>query len=230
MATQTLELWVTDDVRQPKTASGDVMIVPPDWDLLPPGDAALTRRVKAAGPAWVIKRKRGRRAFSQGVWAPKATIDRLRGELESERADPRYSKKLEAGRQRRAAEHEVYVVSFVDAVARFLDFAPKHKALERELAEAIARHATPVGSGTVARTQRIPIERRAEAATIAWLRHHTTGYDDMTIPRVKGMRREVRRMLAQRSRQLLERYRRGDAVTTTCPLRTGLRRATEQAS
>lgn len=50
-------------------------------------------------------------------------------------------------------------------------------------------HATPVGSGTVARTSRIPIERRAEAAVIAWLRHQTTAYDDMKIPRVKGRRR-----------------------------------------
>eukprot|EP01035_Chromulina_nebulosa_P056444 gene56444-77358_t len=59
-----------------------------------------------------------------------------------------------------------------------------------------AAHATPVGSGTVARTKRIPIEQRAEAATIAWMRHQTTGYDSMTIPREKGLRREVRRMLA----------------------------------
>lgn len=36
----------------------------------------------------------------------------------------------------------------------------------------------------------------------------TTGYDDMVIPRVKGKRREVRQMLAQRSKELLARYRR----------------------
>ena len=39
-----------------------------------------------------------------------------------------------------------------------------------------------------------------------------TGYDGMAIPRVKGKRREARRMLAQRSKELLERYRRGEAV------------------
>jgi hypothetical protein len=63
----------------------------------------------------------------------------------------------------------------------------------------------------VARTTRIPIERRAEAATIAWMRHQTTGYDSMKIPRVKGKRREVRRMLAERSRELLQAYRRGES-------------------
>ena len=86
------------------------------------------------------------------------------------------------------------------------------------MAKAIAAHAVPVGSGTVARTKRIPIERRAEAAVIAWMRHQTTAYDDMTIPREKGARREVRRMLATRSRKLLDRYRNGIPFSGRCPL------------
>ena len=70
----------------------------------------------------------------------------------------------------------------------------------------------------MARTKRIPVERRAEAAVIAWMRHQTTGYDGMVIPRVKGKRREVRRTLARRSQELLARYRRGEAVEEGCPL------------
>jgi hypothetical protein len=54
------------------------------------------------------------------------------------------------------------------------------------------------------------------------MRHQTTGYDGMVIPRVKGKRREVRRMLAHRSNQLLERYRRGDPVGDECPLKRAL--------
>jgi hypothetical protein len=73
--------------------------------------------------------------------------------------------------------------------------------------------------GTVARTKRIPVERRDEAAVIAWMRHQTTGYDGMVIPRVKGKRREVRRMLARRSQELLKRYRRGDDGGGECPLK-----------
>jgi hypothetical protein len=76
----------------------------------------------------------------------------------------------------------------------------------------------PVGSGTVARTKRISVEQRAEAAVIAWMRHRTTGYEGVTIPRVKAKRREVQRMLARRSQELLERYRRGEPVPETCPL------------
>jgi hypothetical protein len=87
----------------------------------------------------------------------------------------------------------------------------------------VTDHATPVGSGTVARTKRIRVERRAEAAVIAWLRHQTTGYDGMVIPRVKGKRREVRRLLARRSQELLGRYRRGEPASEGCPLRKALK-------
>ena len=206
-----------------RTESGEVLQAPAGWALLPPGDPGLTGRVKKAGPSWTVQEKRGRKLFSRGVWAPAATIERIRAELAVERSDPAYARKLEAGRKKRAADQAQYEEDFEQAVARFLAFAPSHAALEARLAKAIAAHATPVGSGTVARTQRIPIERRAEAATIAWLRHATTAYDSMSIPRVKGMRREVRRMLADRSRQLLARYRHGEAIDpTTCPLRRGL--------
>src|SRR5262249_53239533 len=104
----------------------------------------------------------------------------------------------------------------------FLAFHHSHTDLARRLARAVADHATPVGSGTVARTKRIPIEQRAEAAVIAWMQHQTTGYDGMVIPRVKGKRREVRRMLARRSQELLDRYRREGAVPEGCPLQKAL--------
>jgi hypothetical protein len=95
--------------------------------------------------------------------------------------------------------------------------------LAERLARAITDHATPVGSGTVARTKRIPVEHRAEAAVIAWMRHQTTGYDGMVVPRVKGQRRgEVRRMLASRSQELLERYRRAESIPETRLLKKAL--------
>jgi hypothetical protein len=74
----------------------------------------------------------------------------------------------------------------------------------------------------VARTKRIPVAQRAEAAVIAWMRHQTTAYESMKIERVKGKRREVRRMLAERSREVLERYRRGEPAADACPLRQAL--------
>lgn len=205
-----------------QTAGGQVRSVPDGWMLLPPGDAALTRRVKAAGDHWVIQEKKGRKIFSRGVWASAETIHRIRAELEAERSTESYSKRRTADAKRREKAQCEYVEDFFGAVLGFLDFHPDHTGLADAMARAVTDHATPVGSGTVARTKRIPVEQRAEAAVIAWMRHQTTGYDGMVIPRVKGKRREVRRMLAQRSKELLVRYRRGELVAAECPLQKAL--------
>jgi hypothetical protein len=190
------------------TERGQVLTVPDGWALLAPGDAGLTRRVKAGGPTWTAQERVGRRTFSRGVWAPEERIARARAEIATERADPAYARRLAADRDRRADKQEAYVEDFRGAVLAFLAFDPAHAALEAMLADAVTRHATPVGSGTVARTARIPVEERAEAAVIAWMRHQTTGYDDMRIERVAGRRREVRRELAQLSRAVLDVHRR----------------------
>ncbi|MFO7567218.1 MAG: DUF2293 domain-containing protein [Enhygromyxa sp.] len=223
MPTRTRDVAPGPDPRRVRTNDGQLLEVPAGWELLAPGDAGLTRRVKAAGPSWTVKEKRGRKLFSRGVWAPREHIEAARAQLELERAKPEYTRKLEAGRARRAKQEAEYAEDFEAAIRAFLGFAPRHAALGKRLAAAIAAHAVPVGSGTVARTKRIPIERRAEAATIAWLRHHTTTYDSMQIPRVKGMRREVRRLLAAKSRDLLDGYRRGRVIEAgRCPLERGL--------
>jgi hypothetical protein len=156
------------------------------------------------------------------VWAPAATIDRIRAELETERSTEGYARRKEATFRRRDEQQGRYVEEFNREVLLFLAFHPRHADLARRLARSVTEHATPVGSGTVARTQRIPIEERAEAAVIAWMRHRTTGYDGMVIPRVKGKRREVRRILARRSQELLQRNRRGEPVGEECPLRRAL--------
>lgn len=202
-----------------KKPDGSVATLPADWGILEPGDATLTRRVKAAGPSWTVQSKKGRKVFSHGVWAPQANIDAERAKLEIERAKPAYTKRLEGDRARRAKKQEAYVEDFYQAVLDFLAFHTRYDDLGQLMAKAISEHATPVGSGTVARTERIPIEERAQSATIAWMRHQTTAYDRMSIPRVKGMRRQVRRQLAQRSRELLTAYRSGaDRDPLSCPL------------
>lgn len=205
-----------------RSANGQVLTVPDGWVLLPPGDAALTRRVKAAGDHWIVQEKKGRKVFSRGVWAPAETIGRIRAELEAERSTEGYARRKAADAKRRESVQAEYVEDFLGAVVAFLDFHPAHAEVAQRLARAVTDHATPVGSGTVARTKRIPVEQRAEAAVIAWMRHQTTGYDGMVIPRVKGKRREVRRMLARRSHDLLEGYRRGRPIAVNCPLQKAL--------
>ena len=205
-----------------RSANGQILTAPEGWILLPPGDAALTRRVKAVGDHWVVQEKKGRKIFSRVVWAPAAAIDMIRAELEAERSTEVYAKRKDADARRRDKAQAEYVEDFYGAVVAFLAFHPAHADLAAQLAHAVADHATPVGSGTVARTKRIPVEQRAEAAVIAWLRHQTTAYDSMKIPRVKGKRREVRHMLAQRSKELLRWYRQGGAVGEECPLKRAL--------
>jgi hypothetical protein len=179
----------------------------------------LTRRVKQDGDHRLVQERKGRKVFPRGVWAPADTIDRIRSELEAERSTEGYAKKKDADARRRDKVQAEYVEDFLGAVVSFLAFHPNYATLAERLARAVTDHATPVGSRTVARTRRIPIERRAEAAVIAWMRHQTTGYDGMVIPRIKGRRREVRRMLAARSKELLARYRRGEPVPEGWPLR-----------
>jgi hypothetical protein len=211
------------DDRSVRTAAGEVLRVPADWVLVPPGDAGLTRRIKAAGPTWTVQEKVGRRMFSRGVWTRGSVVEAIKQDLAAERATPEYAKKREADARRREREQADYIEDFYSAVLRYLAFHSRYAALAERLARAVTDHATPVGSGTVARTERIPVEERAEAAVIAWMRHQTTAYDQMTIARVKGKRREVRRMLAARSKALLEAYRAGRAVDPpACPLQRAL--------
>lgn len=205
-----------------RSTDGQVLMTPDGWALLPPGDAARTRRVKSAGDHWVVQEKKGRKVFSRGVWASAATIAKIRAELEAERSTESYAKRKKADARRRVKAQAEYVEDFYGAVLTFLAFHPAHSNLAQRLARAVADHATPIGTGTVARTKRIPIEQRAEAAVIAWMRHQTTAYDSMKIARIKGKRREVRRMLAQRSQELLSRYRKDEPLEEECPLKKAL--------
>lgn len=216
---ESLTLAPTPDPRRFRAPDGSLLSPPEGWACLPPGDAGLTRRVKLAGPSWVVVEKRGRKVFSQGLWAPAANIEAARAGLAAERSTDAYAKKREGDAARRERAQAEYVREFAGELLGFLRFAPRWRALAVELATKVTEHATPVGSGTVARTERIPVAQRAEAAVIAWMRHQTTAYDRMAIPRVKGKRREVRGELAEISRAILDLHRVDRAhAAPACPL------------
>jgi hypothetical protein len=219
---ESLTLAPTSSPGHFRHPSGGIVPPPEGWECLPPGDAGLTRRVKALGPSWTVVEKKGRKTFSHGVWAPAANIAQARREVADQRASPAYARRRAADAGRREHAQSEYAEDFRAAVAAFLAFSPDHADVQRQLADAVADHATPVGSGTVARTKRIPIHQRAEAAVIAWLRHRTTAYDSLAIARVKGERRRVRRQLAEVSRRLLDAHRRGPHDPTSCPLCSAL--------
>ena len=98
-----------------------------------------------------------RKTFSLGLWAPRATIEAIRAELAAERDDPRYARKREADTRRREHQQAGYVAEFHGAVLDYLAFHARYAELAERLAAAVTEHATPVGSGTVARTTRIPV-------------------------------------------------------------------------
>lgn len=197
---------------------GEVLVPPSDWAFLAAGDGPLTRNVKKRGVCWQVQVKKGRRTISKGIWVREEHIVNAKAELEAKRATPEYARKKAVDQKRREKKHQEYVVDFYQETMRFLNFHQDHHLLAEKLAKAVTEHATPVGSGTVARTERIPINERVQAAVIAWMRHNTTAYDRMQIARIKGRRREVRRMLAERSKELLKKYRTGQPNDLECPL------------
>jgi hypothetical protein len=219
MAPESLVLAPTADPRVFVSPDGKRLTPPDDWACLPPGDAGLTRRVKQTGPSWAVLEKKGRKVFSKGLWAPRENIEAARQTLDADRSTESYAKKRVADVARRERTQTEYVATFEREVEEFLRFVGEWRELAKVMAKLVAAHATPVGSGTVARTKRISVAERAEAAVIAWMRHQTTAYDRLHIPRVAGKRREVRRELAQVSRAVLDLHRReAQHEIKDCPL------------
>ena len=203
---------------------GNIVHPPLGWAFLEAGDAGITRKVTAGGNYWKVQFKKGRRTISKGIWAPASCIKNAKELVESTRSSEAYKKKMASAKALREKKQTIYESEFLEAVQSFLSFDSSYKSVEKEMAKQITDHAVPVGSGTVARTTLIPLPKRAEKAVIAWMRHRTTAYDSMTIAHQKGLRREIRRELAEKSRQLLQSYRKGYVVPPDCPLMTALKR------
>lgn len=200
---------------------------PADWSFLPAGDAAVTRKVTAMGPCWRVQVKKGRRIISKGIWAPATHIAAAQQAVKSMRSAPDYERKKASAAKSRTKKQNAYQADFQQEVRRYLKFHQKYQSLEETMAQLVTEHAIPIGSGTVARTSQIPVNERAAKAVIAWMRHHTTPYDQLKIPRIKGERRRVRRKLAEKSVNLLNNYRKGQTTPADCPLKLAVDRLTK---
>jgi len=197
---------------------GKIVSPPENWEFLPAGDAGVTRKVTSKGQYWRIQMKKGRRTISKGIWAPAETIQQAQQEVAATRQTEEYKKKQHSALIRRDQKQQEYESTFCMAVRQFLNFHDVHKTTEQKIASAVTAHAIPIGSGTVARTSMIPLEERAARAVIAWMRHNTTAYDHLKIKRIKGERRKTRRMLAEHSMTVLDKYRTDKPVDENCPL------------
>ena len=180
-----------------RAADGSVLTAPEGWILLPPGDAALTRRVKAAGDHWIVAEKKGRKVFSRGIWAPAATIERIRAELEVERSTEGFAKKKEADARRRDKAQAEYVEDFFGAVVPVPGLSSELRRSRPADGEGghRSRHAGWKWHGSPDETHPGRAASRSrryclDAPPDDWVRRHGD-------PQDQGKRREVRRMLAR---------------------------------
>lgn len=153
--------------------------IPEDWELLPTGDAFVTRTVKAAGLYWLAWKPRTRQRPHRrlmGLWAPRLTIEEARvAAVATEATRARQRKQGEAYRQR---QEESYQAELRAAILVFLDFREAHQDLADKIADEASARAAVVGSGRVGRTKKIDIEERAALAAKAYIRHRFTSYED----------------------------------------------------
>ena len=225
MPTETRSFLITKSDDRLKDKMGQVFSVPTGWENLPAGDASVTRKVKSLGPTWTVQEKKGRKAFSHGVWAPKEQIEEAIALVEAQRADPKHQKKLAQVKVRREEKETVFGEDFQQAIIQFLNFNQKYNFLVEQLSTLVKEHAVPVGSGTVARSSSVTLEDKAALAVMAWMRHQTSAYDSTSVARVKGARRELRRLIARQSERILAKYRNGNGVDfEVCPLYKALHR------
>ncbi len=223
MPSETRSFLITKSDHRLKDNVGNIYTVPANWQNLPAGDASVTRKLKSLGPTWTVQEKKGRKTFSHGVWAAKENIEKAKALVQAQRADPKHQKSLVQAKVRREKKEVVFGDDFQQAIIRFLNFDQKYQTLVEQLSILVKEHAITVGSGTVARSSSVTLEDKAALAVMAWMRHQTSNYDSMSVPRVKGARRELRREIANRSERILAKYRNGDDVDLkTCSLYNAL--------
>lgn len=177
LTTQQLDVYMTRE--GPWNPDHGEVEIPDDWELLPSGDAFVTRRVKAAGTFWVAWRPRGRNRPHRrrlGLWAPNETIEAAKAEAAATVEER--SKRSEQSARSRVQQEDAYRDELEDTIRRFLAFAPEHVELADEIAREAATRAAEVGSGRVGRTRMLSVDERASLAARALIRHRHTSYDD----------------------------------------------------
>ena len=178
--------------------------------------------MKAAGDHWVVQEKEGRKVFSRGVWAPAATIERIRAELEAERSTEGFAKKKEADARRREKAQAEYVEDFLGAVVAFLAFHPKPRRSRRPAGPCRhrSRHAGRQRHGR-------PDEAHPGRAAGRGRRHRLDAPPDDRLrrhgdPTGQGQAAGGPADAGPAIQELLERYRRGEPVGEECPLKRAL--------
>lgn len=145
------------------------------YTLLPPGDAAMTRRSKKYSSlcgvllAWNHRRKRYER---RGQYVEAIAIIKAREECEADKATRTIKNKKAA--TKREEQDKAYISAFGDAIRKRYPNCPKNREI------AIAIHACEKHSGRVGRTARAKTfdPSMIDRAVEAHIRHEETNYDN----------------------------------------------------
>ena len=159
--------------------SGPVCLACADLDhlvFLAAGDAALTRRAKAASglTAVVVRFSRSRERYErQGILVEESALERA--EVECLADEDARARRRERDAERRVEEDRELHERIAEQIGHLFPRCPSERAL------AIARHAAARGSGRVGRSAaaRALEEGAIELAVIAAVRHQDTRYDEL---------------------------------------------------
>ncbi len=185
--------------------SGPVCMSCADMDhlvFLPSGDAALTRRAKAATrlSAVVVRFSRARKRYErQGILVEEAALEQAEQECPAD--EEVRARRRERDAQRRAAKDLELQARMTAEIGRLFPSCPA------ERAGAIAAHASVRGSGRVGRSAaaRALDSEAIELAVSAAVRHQDTGYDELLMAGVE--RGEARAQVRDEVARVLDGWR-----------------------
>jgi hypothetical protein len=184
---------------------GPVCLTCADLDhlvFLPSGDAALTRRARAASglSAVVVRFSRARRRYErQGLLVEEPALARAEEQcLADEEARARRRERERDGRA--AQDVDLQARMAAELMGLFPGCPPEH-------AESIAKRAAERGSGRVGRSAagRALDARALELAVSASVRHEDTPYDDLLMSGVD--RADARDRVREQVRRVLDHWR-----------------------
>lgn len=177
-----LTVWASKEApRYYWTKEYGVVELPKDWQFLPSGDNFLTRSVRKLGPYWIEmkKVKSYGHSIAIGTWAPKQSI--LKAQQLAEETKEARAEKRKKGRVYRERKEEKYKQTLKEAIVRYLNFAPEYKNLAEKIAAGASSTAAEKGSGRVGRTSLLSLEKKAELAANAYIRHRHTTYEEQLV-------------------------------------------------
>jgi hypothetical protein len=196
------------------TDEGDLLIMDGDGPVcmtcadldhlvfLPSGDAALTRRARAASrlSAVVVRFSRARKRYErQGLLVEETALDQAEAQCLAD-ADAR-ERRRERDAERRAAQDVDLQARMAAEITKLLPGCPP------ERAESISTHAAQRGSGRVGRSAagRALDAHALELAVAASVRHEDTPYDDLLMSGID--RDDARDRVRDQVRRILDGWR-----------------------